>query len=418
MASALKMAAPPTGAGSTTDEAGRLAALDRFDVMDGPRTEAFDRITRLVQRTLRVPIALVTFIDGHRLWFKSRRGLPGDEAPRDQAFCTHQLKLRAPLVVPDARRDPRFADFEIVTKPPFVRFYAGAPLVTPEGHVIGTICAMDTEPRAIAAGEVETLVEFGQIVMDELELQLLANVDPLTGAMSRRAFRDEATRLLALARRYDNDLSCLLLDLDYFKRINDDHGHAVGDRVLVDVAQILTRELRTSDLVGRVGGEEFAVVLPHVGRKGARETAERLRKAVAEHVVRTSAGALQVTASLGIASATRETPNLDTLLEGADVALYRAKEAGRNRIDEGPDADRRSEARHRVLKSARIAFNGRRSSINCTVRNLSETGAGLDVSSSVGIPSEFELIIDADKFARSCRIAWRTDRKLGVEFLT
>lgn len=398
-------------------ERDRLAALAHFDVMDGPKSEPFDRITRLVRRILDVPIATVAFIDGHRLWFKSRVGLGADEAPRERAFCERQIESRTPLVLRDTLADGEFANAPLVAGPPFIRFYAGVPLITEAGHVIGTLCAMDTRPRDVKQGELDTLADLAAIVMDELELQLLANTDPLTGALTRRALRDEATRWFALARRSGNDLSCVTLDLDHFKRINDDHGHPIGDVVLVELVKLLRRELRASDVIGRTGGEEFVVILPNVGRKAARETAERLRTAVAGQVFSTPAGELGLSASFGVAVLGAETPDLDTLLDQADVALYRAKERGRNRVAEAGDEDKRHGGRHRVLKGARISFNGGRSVLDCTVRNLSETGAGLDVTTSVGVPAEFVLLIDADGVSRSCRVAWRTGRKMGVEFL-
>lgn len=130
-------------------------------------------------------------MDGHRQWFKSRQGLPVCELPRAPALCDHAIREAKPLVVPDTLQDKRFAESAFVVGEPHLRFYAGAPLTTREGHNIGTVCAMDTRPRTFGPEQVEILSDLAQLVMTELDLRKLAAVDGLTGALSRRAFRDE-----------------------------------------------------------------------------------------------------------------------------------------------------------------------------------------------------------------------------------
>jgi len=165
----------------------------------------------------------------------------------------------------------------------------------------------------------------------ERELQRLAAFDPLTEVLNRRAFMEFARRELSRARRSQEPCTLLMLDLDHFKRVNDEHGHAVGDRVLVECAAALRAALRAADLIGRYGGEEFCVLLPRTGLEEALETAERLRAAVAARPL----GGLErsLTVSIGAAPcATQDPLSLDAAFARADEALYRAKARGRDRV--------------------------------------------------------------------------------------
>lgn len=400
-------------------EAARLAALDRYDVLDTPREEAFDRITRLAKRIFDVPIVLVSLVDAHRQWFKSRIGLDLQQTEREPAFCNIPIAQNAPLVVPDARADPRFAGNAFVVGEPGVRFYAGAPIVSPGGHVLGTLCLIDRKPHEFNADQLETLTELAQIVMDELELRQLANSDALTGAASRRAFREELGRALHLATRHDHELSLVVFDLDGFKQINDKHGHSTGDAVLARSVAACLGQLRVSDVIGRLGGEEFGVLLPHTGARSAFEVAERLRAAIAEASFSSGGETFHVTASFGVATRLRGTVDADALMREADAALYLAKAQGRDRCVMARPAEipADSSGRRRVLKGGKILFDRRTRSRDCTIRSLSDSGAGIDVVSSAGLPDTFELAIDTDAKVRACRLVGLTDRRLEVEFM-
>lgn len=160
-----------------------------------------------------------------------------------------------------------------------------------------------------------------------------ARTDPLTGLCNRRHFRLQAEAELARARRSAAPLAVLAMDLDHFKRINDRHGHVTGDRVLVEVARICRRVLRPYDLPCRLGGEEFAVLMPGTDACQALGVAERLRSAMAAAQLSDAVGApVHWTLSLGVAVADPGEPGLDALLSRADAALYRAKRGGRNRV--------------------------------------------------------------------------------------
>jgi two-component system cell cycle sensor histidine kinase/response regulator CckA len=153
-------------------EARRLAALRRYEVLDTPEEAAFDRITELAARLFEVPIAVVSFVDAERQWFKSHFGLNIAETPRAISFCTHAILSDDVMVVPDASRDDRFRENPVVVGSCRIRFYAGAPLITPEGLRIGALAIMDMRPRtALSEEQVASLADLASIVMHELNIQ-------------------------------------------------------------------------------------------------------------------------------------------------------------------------------------------------------------------------------------------------------
>lgn len=173
----------------------------------------------------------------------------------------------------------------------------------------------------------------------QVQLERLAAHDPLTGLLNRRAFRERVRRELRLSAREATPVSVLMLDLDRFKLINDQWGHPAGDAVLTQAAHLLTQHLRTTDLVGRWGGEEFIVLLPHTDRQQAGLLAEKLRLAQAQAETDWEGQTLKITASYGVA--TREpgsTADLDDLVALADQALYDAKHQGRNQVVQATSA--------------------------------------------------------------------------------
>lgn len=172
----------------------------------------------------------------------------------------------------------------------------------------------------------------------EERLRRLSITDPLTGAFNRRHFFEVAEQEVTRARRYGRPIGLLALDIDHFKRINDTHGHAVGDEALRLFTESCRGILRTNDLLGRMGGEEFAVLLPETDTDGARLVAERIRRRTAELAVPAGTATVRVTVSIGIASCQAGERSVDAMLSCADEALYLAKAAGRNRVIAAPDA--------------------------------------------------------------------------------
>jgi diguanylate cyclase (GGDEF)-like protein len=260
-------------------------------------------------------------IDHDRQWFKSKQGLDVTETPREISFCTYAIQQDTPLIVPNALMHPLFCNNPLVTGEPNIRFYIGVPLKTHDGHNIGTLCAIDTRPRELSEDQIDVLRDLARLVVDEIELRQIATTDSLTGALSRRGFDIEINRELQRANRYSRDLSVIAVDIDHFKAVNDRYGHATGDLVLQTVVAQIKQELRSSDFVGRMGGEEFVIVLPETDVEGARQFAERTREKIAGTIVKAYETRVRVAASLGTSSHDGFDHGLETMLERAEVSI-------------------------------------------------------------------------------------------------
>jgi diguanylate cyclase (GGDEF)-like protein len=189
---------------------------------------------------------------------------------------------------------------------------------------------------AADVGPLSTLADYGAIAITNgrlyAEVQLQSVTDSLTGIFNRRHFFALAEREFHRASRFGRPLSAIMLDIDHFKQVNDSHGHAVGDQVIVAVAKLCRTSIRAIDILGRYGGEEFVFVLPETDAGGARQLAERLRQRIEAMNFTTQAGTLTCTASLGVSSTALQAADVHALVANADVALYAAKQAGRNRV--------------------------------------------------------------------------------------
>jgi len=169
------------------------------------------------------------------------------------------------------------------------------------------------------------------------QMKRLAITDALTGVLNRRGFMDAALRAISFAQRTATPLTVVMTDIDEFKRLNDAYGHATGDRALKMFANQLGVGLRRSDLIGRVGGEEFAMVLTNTDTAGGHLVATRLRQGIEHAVVEAQHARIQLTASFGVATFSSDDGDLEDVIERADRALYQAKETGRNRVCVAPE---------------------------------------------------------------------------------
>ena len=336
----------------------RLEAVRSTGLLDTLPEESFDRLTRLAAKLTGAPVTFVSLLDSCRDFYKSAFGLGEPLNTTRQlsgrTFCHYPLVSGEPLVLDDVTQLPVYGDVPTVQSLG-VRAYAGIPLRTEDGEVLGSFCAVDFEPRQWTERDVEVLTELAYSAMRELRLRKalqdaetlnqqlqaqvqqvdalnralseLATTDVLTGLSNRRAFDHHLKLELGIVDRRDTPLSLLVLDVDHFKRINDTHGHETGDKVLQAIAQVLAGCARAIDMIARVGGEEFAVILPNTDAGGALEVAQRMRIAVAQ----AHCAGHQVTISVG--SATLQShEDATSLFSRADAALYAAKAAGRNRV--------------------------------------------------------------------------------------
>ncbi|MGL5497031.1 MAG: sensor domain-containing diguanylate cyclase [Aeromonas sobria] len=307
------------------DEALRLETLRRLSLLDSEAEERFDRLTRMARRVFDVPIALVSLVDEERQWFKSCIGLEVSETARDISFCGHAIMGNETFIVPDASQDPRFADNPLVVGGPCIRFYAGQPLQIANGCKLGTLCIIDTVPRVLSDEDVGLLKDLAAMVVRELEAVQLATIDELTRISNRRGFVMLAEKSLSLASRLQMPLALLYLDLNGFKGINDRWGHAEGDRALIVFATLLKQAFRGADVFARMGGDEFAVLLPNVVEAQAQLAYERFNTILAEHNRQSSCG-YALACSTGIVSYDgRGCVSLAELLTRADELMYQRK---------------------------------------------------------------------------------------------
>ncbi|WP_084046215.1 putative bifunctional diguanylate cyclase/phosphodiesterase [Deinococcus hopiensis] len=316
----------------------RLAALYRYEVLGSPPDEALDRLARMGQSVLGVPIVIINLVAAHSTWFKSSVGTHLQGLRREDACCGWAIESSGAFTVPDIQADPRFQKDRMLTAE-HARAYAGAPLITPDGQRIGAFAVFDLEVRTFTSEELGLLMDLAAVVMDELELRLtalhwreaqersayLAHHDALTGLPNRLRFFDRAEQALRQAERLGHPAAVMMLDLNGFKRINDSLGHAVGDGLLKAVGERLCEVVRSEDTVARFGGDEFAILLPELREPlAAMQVATKLLEAfdrpfaLAQQAVRTRA-------SLGISLYPHDGVDAAALLLAADTAMYSAK---------------------------------------------------------------------------------------------
>jgi diguanylate cyclase (GGDEF)-like protein len=332
----------PRRLSSGAEESARLSALRSYCVLETGREARFDDLTCLASTICETPVSLVSLVDTNRLFFKSAHGIDLREVPYPDFFCGHAIRERDLFIVPDANEDPRFARHPLVADSPRVRFYAGAPLVTPQDYRLGTLCVIDFVPRELQPRQLDILRILGRQVMCQLDLNLQAMRDPLTGLYNRRQLEESLHREVLRARRLGGTVGVMAIDVDHFKRVNDTLGHEIGDRALRGIAEELASCVREEDIACRAGGEEFIIILPGTGKTALRTRAEAVRRAIERAQIPAGDGTLKLTVSIGLASFPSYGDTGQALLRAADVALYKAKAAGRNRVTQCTPSGARS----------------------------------------------------------------------------
>lgn len=301
-------------------EEDRLAALRSLGLLDTEAEERFDRYTRIAQRVFSVPVALISLVDEDRVWYKSTLGYELSETPRDIAFCNYAILEDDIMIVEDVRTDERFKNTPLVDNESGIRFYAGCPIRTSKGACIGTLCIIDYKPRELGETDLQLLRDLGAMVEGEFTVQNIATVDELTGLSNRRGFQAIARHAIAMCRRLNNAATLMFFDLDGFKKVNDTYGHAEGDKVLIEISEILLHEFRNSDVIARLGGDEFCVLLTGTNADHTDRPLENLDHAISarndlhEYTVGYSVGTVTFNPDQHAA--------IDDLLAEADQLMY------------------------------------------------------------------------------------------------
>ena len=240
-------------------ERNRLKTLNSLNVFDNLFEERFDRLTRMAQRMFGVPIALVSLVDSHHQWFKSKMGLKVKETSKEIPYCEHVILSKDVLVIQDTMKDERFADNPLVVTDPEIRFYAGCPLNTYLGSKVGTLCLIDRKVREFSYEDKLALTDLAHMVENELAAVQMATIDELTDLLNRRGFLMSAKQSLKHSVGNNLSASVVFFDLNDFKAVNDVFGHGEGDRALVAFADCLRSVCSDSDIIARFGGDEFIV---------------------------------------------------------------------------------------------------------------------------------------------------------------
>jgi diguanylate cyclase (GGDEF)-like protein/PAS domain S-box-containing protein len=268
------------------------------------------------------------------------QAVDGFEIGAAAGSCGTAAYTRQRVVVADIQNHPYWEGYRELASSAGLTACWSEPIFSSQERLLGTFAIYSRQPDepsdhdlyliGQAANLASIAIEHHQ-ALDELERR--AHTDSLTGLTNRGHFLELAEVEMARAMRYGSPYAVLLLDIDHFKAINDQHGHKAGDAVLQALAEIMRRTLREVDIIGRIGGEEFAVLLPETDVEKAPQVAERLRQAVADAEIVTGIHApLHITVSIGVALPVDKSGKIDNILRQADTALYAAKNSGRNRV--------------------------------------------------------------------------------------
>lgn len=338
-------------------EVERLKALSEYGLADEKPLPSLDSVARIAARMFGMPVAAVNMIGSDHVFFAASIGIGEVDMSRDASFCAHAITQDGVMVVPDATADERFHDNPLVTGSAGLRFYAGVPLLSPNGLALGALCVIDSKPHEDFSEDDRTrLRELANMASDRLELRRievsaedavrsgtpgntatyqgeakelyrLANFDMLTGLANRGRFFRQVEESLA----HGLSVAVVMIDLDGFKDVNDTLGHSIGDCILQEVANRLEGHVKGMGIVARIGGDEFAVLLNEVtDPQQALKISNEVNDDIAKPII-IDGQEVRIEASCGVALAPLHTTNPVELLGNADLALFRAKTNGRGR---------------------------------------------------------------------------------------
>ncbi len=258
----------------------RLRTLERSGLLDHPEDPALQRLVRLTATVMETPVALISLVDHDRQWFLAKHGLDAKETPRAISFCTHTIDGDSPLVVPDAQQDPRFYNNPLVTTQPHIRFYAGCPLKGENGHKLGALCVIDTNPRKISNSHLQLLEDLREIVNRELDVRHKLALHRNGIAANKPLFCDVLQRELRRAAQDQIPLSLIGLACDHHQEVCGALGVNHTLRWLDSICKICADHTAKADLIGLINQQMLAVVLPGADREAALQTAAAMRMAL------------------------------------------------------------------------------------------------------------------------------------------
>lgn len=312
----------------------RLQAVQALGLIGSPPDRDLDALCRVAAHTFGVPAAVISLIEAEQQHYLARVGVDVAELGRHESPCAHAIMAPEELlVVRDTLADPSWAAHPLVTDEPYLRFYAGASLLDPDGLPVGTLALLDTAPHAdFSASQQDALLALAQVTGNLLEsrrqqreLRHQAATDPLTGLANRAQFQRALEVELAQAMRTGEPFTLVYMDLDGFRDIRDGFGLAAGDEVLREVARRLQQQVRLGDVLARFGSDEFGVVMRHGGEASAEILARRIIQAVSAPIALGSGDTVGVGISVGMAAYSDATESVATLQQQAEQALQEAR---------------------------------------------------------------------------------------------
>ena len=334
--------------------------LQRFHILSETSVSVTSEMTKMVSLALEVPMVMVSLNQRYRRWFQAHIGIRNDAITSIENLCSLAQLSQSTFVVEDVKQELYFAKEQAVKGAPGIGFFAGTPLRNPDGQRFGTLCVLDTKPRRLTDRDKTLFMSMGAVISndiclrsagryavrdlidaerDKCDLYDLATTDELSSALNRRSFYYLADRERRRRNRHRTNLSVIMLDIDHFKHVNDDYGHAIGDVVIERFSEIVSATIRDDDIFGRLGGEEFALVLPDTDSEGAVVLAERIRQAIAAASFDADGVSFKITVSLGVGIPSAEEDSIAEALDRADQALYLAKNTGRNKVIKYSDTE-------------------------------------------------------------------------------
>lgn len=294
--------------------------------------ECFSHAVAILKTALGTAYGAVMLLDAEHQHYRAEAGVTIDTIPRERSLADHVVRQQDVFVVEDTHLDPRFADCQLVSGEPFVRFYAAIALRAPGGCLVGALCAMDPEPGQLREGQRGVLRHLRAMIENDLNLRTATAIDPLTQLFNRRFMIESIHRKWQQATEHET-LVAVMVDIDYFKQYNDTYGHPAGDDCLRHVAAVIQAVADEYQMIaGRLGGEEFGLLLvgtPVPMAKVALETLRKRIQALAIEHKRSSFGRVTVSIGAALANATGAPREGFSV---ADQALYQAKAQGRNQV--------------------------------------------------------------------------------------
>lgn len=307
----------------------RNAILQSVLSLGAGLNDRFDRIVRLTKKVFDAPVVMVNLVSADAIHPQACVGIQGTVIPSKKTFCALAILEDDMLVSENTLLDQRFADFPLVTGTPHIRFYAGCPISIANGFKLGTLCLMDKVPRHFSGEERSLLKDLAAIIEHELDALQLATTDRLSTLLNRRGFDAIAEKTLHMSKRHALPVCLLYFDLNDFKKINDSFGHAEGDQVLQSFAHALQNTFRSSDILCRMGGDEFIALLVDTDLAQANKTLERLRQTIEQKNQAESRYSIKFSVGM-VAVDHNQQQTVADLLALADQAMYAHKQQSKS----------------------------------------------------------------------------------------